>query len=76
MAIEESTEEYKEGEGPMENTIFEHIEHFGIFELVRETQLLIIIESLGQGLLSDFDSVIRFREGQKQRLVSRTRSAF
>ena len=37
---------------------------------------MIRIESLGQGLLSDCDSVIRSREGQKQRLVRRTRSAF
>ena len=37
---------------------------------------MIRIETLGQGLLSDFDSVIRSREGQKQRLVRRTRSAF
>ena len=37
---------------------------------------MIKIESLGLGLLSDFDSVIRFREGQTQTLVRRTRSAF
>ena len=37
---------------------------------------MIRIESLGQGLLSDYDSVIRSREGQKKKLVRRTRSAF
>ena len=37
---------------------------------------MVKIESLGQGLLSDFDSVIRSREGQKQSLVRRTMSAF
>ena len=37
---------------------------------------MIRIESLGQGLLSDFDSMIRSKERQKQKLVRRTRSAF
>ena len=37
---------------------------------------MVRIESLRQGLLSDVDSVIRFREGQTQKLVRRTRSAF
>ena len=59
----------------MENT-FEHIEHLAFSILCEETQLLVRIESLGQGLLSDVDSVTRFREGQKQKLVRRTKSAF
>ena len=49
----------------MEENI-EHIEHLAFSSLCEETQLLIRIESLGQGLLSEFDSVIRSREGQMQ----------
>ena len=72
LAVEGSTKEYKEGEGPMENTLSTlSIWHF---QVCVSRQLLIIIESLGQGLLSDFDSLIRFKEGQRQEVVRRTRS--
>ena len=65
LAIEESMKDYKkEGEGPMENTIDPWaIEHFRI--CVERHSCWSRIKSLGQGLVSDCDSVIRSREGQK-----------
>ena len=62
LAVEGSMKDYKkEGEGPMENTL--SIWHFRACE---RDNFLIKIESLGQGLLSDFDSMISSRKGQMQ----------